>query len=188
MTIDVRQLSEAIALRDGTPALLRAIRPDDRDRLAKAFLALEPESVYLRYFSYKHELTPADLDRLCEPDFRERVVLVVTLGSGTEEIVIGAGGYVAHAAASGQRVAEVAFAVEEDFHGQGIASKLLAVLIDIARQDGIARFEAEVLARNAPMLQVFVRGGLPMQRTHSEEGVVSVSMALAAPNPADASR
>jgi RimJ/RimL family protein N-acetyltransferase len=187
MTIDVRQLSEAIVLRNGTPALLRAIRPDDRNRLAKAFLALEPESVYLRYFSFKHELTPADLDRLCEPDFRERVVLVVTIGSGTEEVVIGAGGYVAHAAPRGQRVAEVAFAVEEDFHGEGIASKLLALLVDIARQDNIDHFEADVLTRNLPMLQVFARSGLPMQRAHNEEGVVSVSMALA-PNPAGASR
>ncbi len=188
MPIDVRHYAEAIVLRSGRSALLRAIHPDDRDRLAAAFLALEPESIYLRYFSYKRELTPADLDRLCAPDFRQRVVLVVTLGSSPDEIVIGSGGYVVQPAADGQRVAEVAFVVEEDFHGEGIASKLLAVLIDIARQDGVTHFEAEVLARNAPMLQVFAHSGLPMRRTHSDDGVISVSMPLAVPTPAGASR
>ena len=192
MSDAARQFSEPIVLRHGKAALVRAIRPDDRERLQTAFLALEPESVYLRYFSFKAELTKADLDRLCEPDFQERVVLVVTTGGGDAEIIIGSGGYVAHAAPDGQRVAEVAFAVEEDLHGEGIASKLLSVLTGIARADGIARFEAEVLARNAPMLLVFAHSGLPLQQTHSDDGVVSVTMDLSlpepAPSPAGASR
>ena len=192
MSAAARDFSEPIMLRHGKPALVRAIRADDRERLQTAFHALEPESVYLRFFSYKAQLTEADLDRLCEPDFNERVVLVVTTGGGDGEIIIGSGGYVAHVAPDGQRVAEVAFAVEEDLHGEGIASKLLAVLAGIARADGIARFEAEVLARNAPMLLVFAHSGLPMKQTHSDDGVVSVTMALslaqAPPSPAGASR
>ena len=196
MSDAARQFSEPIVLRHGQPALVRAIRPDDRDRLQTAFHALEPESVYLRYFSFKAELTKADLDRLCEPDFQQRVVLVVTTGgqdnSGDGEVIVGSGGYVAHTASDGKRAAEVAFAVEEDLHGEGIASKLLAVLAGLARADGIARFEAEVLVRNAPMLLVFAHSGLPMQQTHSEDGVVSVTMELGPtdvpPSPAAASR
>ena len=196
MSDAARQFSKSIVLRHGQPALVRAIRPDDRERLQAAFLALEPESVYLRYFSFKAKLSEADLDRLCGPDFSERVVLVVTTGghenSGDSEVIIGSGGYVAHTAADGKRVAEVAFAVEEDLHGEGIASKLLAVLAGIARADAIARFEAEVLARNAPMLLVFAHSGLPMKQTHSDDGVVSVTMDLsladAPPSQADASR
>ncbi len=192
MSDATRQFSEPIVLRHGRPALVRAIRADDRERLQTAFHALEPESVYLRYFSFKAELTKADLDRLCEPDFQDRVVLVVTTGAGDAEIIIGSGGYVAHAAADGKRVAEVAFAVEEDLHGEGISSKLLAVLAGIARADGIARFEAEVLARNAPMLLVFAHSGLPLQQSHSEDGVVSVTLDLSLahppPSPAAASR
>ena len=190
MSDAARRYSEPIALRHGKPALIRAIRADDRARLQAAFLALEPDSVYLRYFSFKAELSEADLDRLCAPDFIERVVLVVTTGGhengGDNEVIIGSGGYVAHTAADGKRVAEVAFAVEEDLHGEGIASKLLAVLAVIARADGIERFEADVLARNAPMLLVFAHSGLPMKQTHSDDGVVSVSMELATPAPTPA--
>ena len=194
MTTGPRQFHEAFTLHDGRPALLRAIRADDRDRLAKAFLALGPDSVYLRYFSVKRELTPADLDRLCMPDFRERVVLVITLGTGASEAIIGSGGYVADAAADGTRVAEVAFVVNENFQGHGLATKLLAVLAGMARADGIARFEAEVLERNASMLQVFAHSGLALQRGRAQDGVVSLTLSLSLslpptpPSPAGASR
>ena len=188
MSNDSHGFVEPFQLRNGTPAIVRAIRPDDRERLQAAFHGLDAESVYMRYFSYKNELSEADLDRLCEPDFHERVVLVVTQASAAEEIIVGSGGYVAYTAADGARAAEVAFAVEEDVQGQGISGKLISVLTEIARADGIDRFDAEVLARNAAMLHVFKRSGLPMRMEDAADGVVRVSLSLAAPSPVAASR
>ena len=184
MSAPASQFTEPIVLRDGSPALMRAIRADDRERLQTAFLALDPESVYMRYFVYKRELTEADLDRLCNPDFALRVVLVVTVGADTDEVIVGSGGYVTHAAADGSRLAEVAFLVAEAVHGQGIASRLLGVLADIARHDGIERFNAEVLVQNTPMFAVFERSGLPMIQQPEENGVVSLTLSLL--NPAGA--
>jgi RimJ/RimL family protein N-acetyltransferase len=185
MNPDVRDLREPIALRNGMPALVRAIRADDRERLQTAFRGLDPESVYLRYFAYKPELSEADLDRLCNPDFRERVVLVVTLERGGDETIIGSGGYVVLDAS--HRAAEVAFAVEEDFHGQGIAGILLQTLERIATRDGIERFEAEVLTRNVAMRRVFARSGLSLHEEGVDDDVVRISLALP-PSAADASR
>ena len=179
----VCQFAEVIVLRDGSPALLRAIQPDDRERLQTAFLALEPESVYLRYFTSKHKLTEADLDRLCQPDFVERVVLLVTVGSGAGEIIVGSGGYVTQTSSGGARSAELAFAVADKFQGQGFACKLLGVLTDIARQAGIQRFDAVVLAQNAPMLKVLRRSGLPICQLPEKDGVVSLTLALIAVRP-----
>jgi len=68
---------------------------------------------------------------------------VATVGSGDQETIVGLGGYVRSGAA-----AEIAFAVEEDFQGRGIASRLLQQLAGIARASGIVRFEADVLAEN----------------------------------------
>ncbi|MEP7100651.1 MAG: GNAT family N-acetyltransferase [Burkholderiales bacterium] len=180
MSDEASRFSEVFALRSGAPAVLRAIRSDDRERLQTAFRALDPESVYMRYFSYKHELSEADLDRLCNPDFDERVVLVVTRQTDAGEVIIGSGGYVRHATPDGTRAAEVAFTVEEDVQGQGISSKLLAVLTDIARADKIERFDAEVLARNAAMLHVFEHSGLSLQLQPEEDGVLRLSLSLAA--------
>ena len=188
MRSDPRQFCETITLRSGAPAIARAIRPDDRERLQTAFRALDPETVYLRYFSYKHELSEADLDRLCDPDFHERVVLVVTQDAGGNEIIVGSAGYVMHPTHGGARAAEVAFTVEEDVQGQGISSHLLAVLAGMARADGIECFDAEVLSRNASMLHVFEHSGLPMQVQPEEDGVVRLSLSLAPGTRADASR
>ncbi len=179
MSDAARGFGEAFTLRGGRVAVVRAIRPDDRDRLQAAFHALEPESVYLRYFSFKQALTEADLDRLCGPDFHERVVLVVTLPGDAGEVIVGAGGYVRLPGAVGVRAAEVAFAVEEDVQGQGISGKLIEVLAGLARADGIERFDADVLSRNAPMLRVFERSGLPLTVSPEEDGVVHVQMVLA---------
>ena len=57
------------------------------------------------------------------------------------------------------------------------------LLVGIARGQGIARFEAEVLAGNAAMLSVFESSGLPMTKTQ-EDGVVSVELDLALTAPA----
>ncbi len=72
----------------------------------------------------------------------------------------------------------MAFTIEEDYQRQGLASKLMAALVELARRHGIVRFEADVLSGNAAMLAVFQRGGLPM-RKRSEGGVVHLTMDLA---------
>ena len=176
---DARRYLYEESLRDGLRVTIRAARPDDRERIAKAFEELDRESVYTRYFSYKNEMSADELASLDKLDFVRDVMLVVTTRRDEDEIVIGSARYVAHDAADGTPAAEVAFVVEEDYQGLGIAGRLLAHLIGIARECGIARFEADVLAGNKAMLAVFARSGLPM-RQRREGGVVHIELALPA--------
>jgi GNAT superfamily N-acetyltransferase len=69
--------------------------------------------------------------------------------------------------------------VDEDFHGQGIASRLLRHLATVATMQGIRTFEADVLADNKAMLTVFARTGWPMTKTR-EGDVIHVKLALTA--------
>ena len=156
----------------GEQVSIRAARPDDRERIVKAFQALDRRSVYLRFFSYKKELSEDELRRVTHCDGVNEAVLVATADGGDREIIVGLGSYVRSGAA-----ADIAFAVEEDFQGRGIASRLLRQLTDIARANGIARFEADVLAENAPMLAVLRNSGLRMRTSH-EQGVVHATLFL----------
>jgi len=174
---DSLSFSCAETLRNGLAVTIRALRPDDRDRIAAAARQLDRESIYTRFFSYRSELTEAGLDRIMSVDPNREAALLVTTGTGPDEIVIGSGRYVASTAAGAERSAEVAFMVEEDYHGLGIAGRLLAQLADIARGQGIAALEAEVLAENRAMLSVFARSGLPMQQRR-DGGVMHVTLAL----------
>jgi RimJ/RimL family protein N-acetyltransferase len=158
----------------GDPAgvTIRAVRADDSARIAKAFRALEPRSIYLRFFFSKKELSDEERRRLTEPDRAREVVLVATSGSGDQEIIVGLGRYAGDGAS-----ANIAFTVEEDYQGRGIATCLLQRLVRIAREKGISRFEADVLAENAPMLKVFRHSGLPVTESE-EDGILHVTLFL----------
>lgn len=171
--IDARHYAINETLRDGTPILIRALRPDDGPRLAEAFSKLEAESVYTRFFAPKTGLTEEDYRIIREMDFETKVALLVTTEVEGREIVIASSSYTCFA----PDAAEVAFIVEEDYHGQGIARKLLHHLGVIARARGITRFEAEVLAQNSAMLRVFSSAGWPM-KTRSEDGSIHIVLAL----------
>jgi RimJ/RimL family protein N-acetyltransferase len=161
-----------ITLRDGTDVVLRPARSDDRDRLVAAFSALDRETVYTRFFGYRNELTAAELARLGDVDFARRGILLATVGGGDGETVVGSASYVVDVAGTGPTSAEIAFVVEEDYQGRGLASWLLKHLARAARANGIARFDAVVLGDNAPMLRVFERCGLPVTRSRRDGDVV----------------
>lgn len=166
-------LPATATLKNGIVATLRLLRADDRERMAKAVRGLDPQTIYTRLFSHRKELTDAGLDRLMRVDDAREVVIVATTGSGAEEVVIGGGRYIV----SGDGRAEIAFTVEEDYQGQGVAGRVFAALVEMARQRGIAVFEADVLSGNPSMLRVFERTGLPM-RKRSEGGIVHLELTL----------
>jgi len=161
-------------LKNGTVVTLRALRRDDRERMAKAVRGLDPQTIYTRLFSHRKELTEAGLDRVMRVDDEREVVIVATTGIGADEAIVGGGRYVC----TGEGRAEIAFTVEEDYQGQGVAGRLFAALVEVARQRGIAVFEADVLSENPSMLRVFERTGLPM-RKRSEGGIVHLELTLA---------
>jgi len=165
-------------LRSGIEVKVRAIRPDDKKKLVEAFKNLDPESIYTRFFYHKKMLTDEELKSATEIDFENVVALVVTIGAGENETIIGAGRYAVIDETANVRSAEVAFTVEEDYHRQGIARILLQNLASIARQKGLSGFVAEVLPENKGMLTVFSRSGLPVKTQH-EGDVVHVEMSLA---------
>ena len=174
---DPRDFTSAETLRNGLAVTFRHLRADDRDRIANAVRQLDRESIYTRLFSYRNELTEAGLDRIMRVVPGQEVALVVTAGAGDDEIVIGSGRYVVTNPDAKERTAEVAFVVEEDYQGLGIASRLLRHFAQIAREQGIVAFEADVLAENKSMIKVFARAGLPIE-TRKEGGIVHVTLSL----------
>jgi RimJ/RimL family protein N-acetyltransferase len=163
------------ALKDSNEVTIRAMRPDDKERLVKAFLHLQPQTIRTRFFYPKKTLTEDDLRWLDDISHGNHVGLVATVPSGCDELIIGEGSY----AVLG-RTAEVGFTVAEAWQGEGIASRLQQHLASIARDQGVGEFEAYVLKENAAMLAVFRHSGLPMT-TRDAEGVLRVTLLLDSP-------
>ena len=177
--IDINRYVAQETLRNGTAVTIRSLRPEDRELVAAAIRQLDRESIYTRLFTYRKELTEVGLTRIMTVDPEREAALLVTIDGPSGEIVIGSARYVAGDARSGGRSAEVAFVVEEDYQGLGIAGRLLKHLAAIARERGMTELEADVLPENKAMLSVFARSGLSM-RQRREGGVVHVELALAA--------
>ena len=116
----------AETLRDGTVVTVRAAGANDGPRIRRAFLNLERDTVYTRFFGYKAEVSDAELGRITGADFERAVALLVTIGAGEDEVVIGGASYfVSGSVAAAGRSAELAFTVEEDFQSRGIGSLLM---------------------------------------------------------------
>ncbi len=171
--IDAKQYRARETLRNGLDVCVRAAHPDDAELLIEAFHKLAPESIYLRFFGPKKEVSAADIQRFQQADFISRVVLICTIQEDGREIAIASGTY----ARVGEDAAEVAFIVEEDYHRLGIARRLLTHLGKIAADAGIKTFLAEVLPQNGSMLGVFGRCGWPMT-SHTEDGTVHITLTL----------
>ncbi|HKV55369.1 MAG TPA: GNAT family N-acetyltransferase [Candidatus Binataceae bacterium] len=172
---DPAHYSSEEILRDGGSIHVRAIRPDDRERLLRHFKELSEQSRYYRFFGLKRALSESELARFTDLDFVDHVGLVATLWHDGEERFIGVARYVRGADRSR---AEVAFAVVDDHHGRGIAPVLLEHLSHIARASGITEFEADVLGDNNRMLEVFGKSGFRVKRANSA-GVIHVAFPTA---------
>jgi len=176
--IDAKHYFADDTLSDGTPVVVRAIRMDDRSAILAAFRGLDRESVYTRFFTYKKALTDQELHAITDVDF-DSVVALVAIGPPEKGApLIGGGRYAAAPGRDAATVAELAFVSAGEWRSRGVASLLLRHLVRIAREQGLTRFEAEVLAQNGAMLGVFRRSGLPMTTTVDGD-TIHVSLALA---------
>lgn len=174
---DPRNYEAADRLKDGTPVVVRAIRHDDGVAILAAFKSLDPQSIYTRFFTAKKALTDTELKQITDVDFDRVVALVIALAEKGGERPIGGGRYFADVPG---KCAELAFVTDESFRGRGIASIVLRHLARIGRDQGVARFEADVLAQNQPMLAVFRHSGLPTSE-RPEGSTVHVTLSLERP-------
>src|SRR5262249_34546478 len=121
-------------LRDGGSIHIRAIRPDDRERLADHFHRLSERSVRFRFMGAQRQLSAAELDDFTRRDFVRRGARVALLREGGPERITGVAPYVTDAGIG--TTAETAFAVADAHQGRGIGTLLLEHLLRIARAHG----------------------------------------------------
>ena len=162
-------------LRDGTRVCVRAIRPDDKERLRVAFERLSPQTVQRRFFHPVTALTAETLQYLTELDFQDHVGLVLTRNERSGEIPIAVGRFVR--VASGADRAEVAFVVADDYQHRGAATLLLTLLVRAARARGVRELVAHLLEENHEMLAVLKNSNLPQGQSFAD-GIRRVVMRL----------
>jgi CRP-like cAMP-binding protein len=164
----------AARLRDDAPLTLRPMLPTDRTDLTRAIAGLSPESHRSRFFTLG-PLSDRVIDYLVDLDFMDHFAWIVSPVAETG--LIAAARYIR--ATDDPATAEVAFGVADDQQGRGIGGLLLGALAIAARENGVVRFSATVLAENAPMRAVLDKAGA--RWSYGEPGVVTTVVAVPAP-------
>jgi GNAT superfamily N-acetyltransferase len=160
-------------LRDGRRVDIRALRPDDRADLIAAVARSSAQSLYRRFFAVKRDFSEPEIEFFLNVDFVDHVALVAVVDEHGPPVIAGGARYVVVQPGK----AEVAFAVVDQYQGQGLGAALMHHLAMIARRAGLKELIAEVLPDNVPMLKVFEKSGLPLS-VKREPQVVHVALRL----------
>jgi len=165
--------------KDGTRIDIRPIRPEDEPLMVEFHHRLSERSVYFRYFhllNLSQRTAHERLTRMCFIDYDRGMALVAERENpdgGHELLGIGRLTRV-----HGTDDAEMAVLVSDDFQGRGLGSELIAQLINIARQEKIARITADILGENRTMQRVCERLGFQL-KYDADDAAVKVTMNLA---------
>ncbi|RWA54215.1 GCN5 family acetyltransferase [Cupriavidus sp. UYMSc13B] len=145
-----------VVLHDGREVLVREIAEDDKVGLMAAFSKLSADARYARFMAAMQQLPETMLEQATHPSAEREFALVAIATEEKGSSIVGGARY---AAAPGNDACEFAVTVVDDWHGIGLASRLLSALIDIARRRGYRCMEGYVLSSNTAMRRLARRLG-----------------------------
>lgn len=160
-------------LKDGTPVLIRPMKPEDESLVADLLDNCSDQTLYFRYFrvikSWPHEA----LIRFTQNDYDREIGLAAIGQPPGPAVMMGVGRLVMTPERDG---AEFAVIVADPWQGKGLGPKLIVRVIEIARESGVKVLSAEILTENQPMLDLVRKLGFTVDKC--EEGTCRVEMNL----------
>ena len=169
-----------LSLRDGRGVLLRPTRAVDRRALQELFHRMPEKDVQTRFFQKLSSLTDDAADHLCNVDYADEMAFAAVVGPPENERIVATSSYYVDPR---ERLAEVAYMVEPEWQGQGLASALHDRTVEYARGHDVRGLTADVLMSNLGMMRVFRRRQGHDLRTDLEDGVYEVRMMFTEPPP-----
>lgn len=147
---------------------IRPIKPSDEDKMRDLFYLFSDEAKYLRYYSRISAMPHKNMQRYVAVDYDKTLSIVGVVEKGRTQKIIAEARY-AYYESDGSY--EMAFIVDEEYQGRGIATFLMEYLIEIARKRGIKTLSASVLYENSKMIKVFKNASVKPE-VIVEEGVL----------------
>jgi GNAT superfamily N-acetyltransferase len=167
---------QLVELRDGTTALIRPIRPTDRDRLQEGFETASGDSIFLRFLAPHPRLTGSELDYLTAVD-HDRHEALIAIDDETGQS-LGTARYVRDL--DHPETAEFAIGVGDRWMRIGLGTALFKELIVRARECGIVRFTGLVHQDNVAVKQLIEKVAGPFETTGAAQGSLEISIDLRA--------
>ena len=150
---------------------MRPIEPGDKAALVSMYERLSEQSRYQRFMTAVGEPSESDLRYLTEVDHHDHEALLAS--DAKAGLAIGVGRFVRESDAS----AEAAITVVDDWQGRGLGTVLCQLLAERAREVGVHRFTALLLATNVQMLDVLAALG-PAKVTSRDAATIEVEVEI----------
>jgi GNAT superfamily N-acetyltransferase len=144
--------------------------PDDFERVRQFYDELGDTSMYFRFFGTRKYIPDAELRSVVSHGIPKHVTLLAWMDGrliGIGEFIVG----------GDPTEAELAFAVADDHHHEGVATLLLERLAVVGRRCGLQRLTARTMFGNQDMLLVFRTVGLT-RRSDMDGGEVHIVLDL----------
>jgi acetyltransferase len=166
--------------KDGTPLVIRPIRPEDEPLLVKFHEKLSEQTVYTRYFEHlqlSDRIAHERLTRICFNDYDREIALVAEYKnpeSGEREVIAVGRLSKEHTTNEG----EFAVLVADKYQRRGIGTELLSRLVQIGRDEKLRRITGEILRDNAGMVRASRSVGFQIDRRDTGGGTVEAYIDL----------
>ncbi|MCC7347872.1 MAG: GNAT family N-acetyltransferase, partial [Variibacter sp.] len=170
-----------ISLPDETGVFVRPVRPEDARLYPDFFRLVTNEDLRLRFFAPIRDLNHAFLARLTQLDYA-RSMAFIALESPSGPML----GVVRLHADANYETGEYAILVRSDLKGRGLGWRLMQLLIEYARAEGLQTIEGQVLRRNTTMMAMCERLGFTISRDPDSDDVYVVRLSLAQAGLVDA--
>lgn len=161
------------SLSDGTPVLLRPIRPEDEPLEYEMLATLSPETVRGRFFQSIKNLNHAELTRFCNIDYEREMAFIAELREGGARRIIGVSRIIMD---SDMKSGEFAVLIHDDYQNKGLGYKLVDMLIGVAQEKRLEKIYGVVLSDNYRMISICRKSGFKLEPM--EEGLTQVELIL----------
>ena len=168
------QYESDLLLRDGTPVLLRPIKPEDETLVYRLLQSCSEQTIYFRYFHRIRKFTRDLIIRFTQNDY-DREIALIALGQPPGPALMF--GVCRLVMTPNREKGEFAILVGDPWQGKGLGATLMERIIEVARDCGVRYLYGDVLLENEPMLAMMKRLGFSF-RKYLEEGTFRVDMHL----------
>jgi acetyltransferase len=139
-----------IKLKDGTEVTLRPIKPEDEEMWLEMFKSFSEETIRFRFFRIIKETPHEVRTRYCNIDYDREIGIVAVVTKNGKKRILGVARVIVDPVKKDH--CEFALVVTDEWQRQGLGSRFLDFLIEIAKDKDLTKVTGVVLKDNYPMI------------------------------------
>jgi acetyltransferase len=168
-----REWERHLVLADDWRVFVRPVRPEDEDLFRLFFTKVTMDDLRLRFFAPVKDFGHNFIARLTQLDYA-RAMAFVAIEDASGDML---GAVRLHADANYQ-TAEFAILLRSDLKGRGLGWRLMELILDYGRSEGLRQINGQILRENTVMIRMCRELGFDIRSDPEDPEIVVATLAL----------